>query len=452
MCGKKSEAKICPECGFDPSRDYEQYPTLTAVKKAPAVSALRKNWQKGERAEEPKKKRPWLSLIASILILALGIGIGAGFGSGKPKPTEPQGTVQMQEPTDTTDQTAQITYLPEEEPWRKNILQSDEPIFAQISYVFGSKYKRDLVRTVTFLDTLADAPEDAWDVSEARDGRVLAWVTKNETFYNLYIGAEGGVSAGKSCQGLFERYRNAEYFYFNNAFHTENAESMRSMFTGCDALEELDLSSFDTSNVQDMSYMFYSCRHLRSLDVTGFDTSNVRDMSGMFLECFCLADIDLSNFDTAQVQDMSDMFANCGDLTSLDLSNFDTSNVEKMYSMFYCCAGLTSLDLSNFNTANVWNMTKMFSCCHKLTSLDLDSFDTSNVSYMEGMFENCYDLASLDLSSFDTSGVQSMEGMFYKCLNLINLNLGDSFVTQDTDTTDMFYECPAAYTWRHLLK
>lgn len=59
MCGKKTGAMICTDCGFDPSRDYERHPTLMPVKKIPAVSALRKKWQKGERAEEPQKKRPW---------------------------------------------------------------------------------------------------------------------------------------------------------------------------------------------------------------------------------------------------------------------------------------------------------------------------------------------------------------------------------------------------------
>ena len=55
MCGKKTGAMICPDCGFDPSRDYERYPTLTSVKKVPAISGLRNKWQSREIVSEVKK-------------------------------------------------------------------------------------------------------------------------------------------------------------------------------------------------------------------------------------------------------------------------------------------------------------------------------------------------------------------------------------------------------------
>ena len=38
---------------------------------------------------------------------------------------------------------------------------------------------------------------------------------------------------------------------------------MRSMFSWCESLESIDLSSFNTNNVNNMSDMFYDCESLK---------------------------------------------------------------------------------------------------------------------------------------------------------------------------------------------
>ena len=53
---------------------------------------------------------------------------------------------------------------------------------------------------------------------------------------------------------------------------------MKSMFSGCCNLNNLNLSSFDTTNVIDMSNMFYHCRNLINLYLSSFDINNVIDM------------------------------------------------------------------------------------------------------------------------------------------------------------------------------
>jgi surface protein len=98
----------------------------------------------------------------------------------------------------------------------------------------------------------------------------------------------------------------------------------------------------------------------------------------MFSCCDKLTSLDLSSFDnTSNVTDMSDMFSLCSSLTSLDLSNFDTSNVTNMSNMFDSCDKLTSLNLSSFDTSNVIDnvndMQYMFSDCDKLHKLHLDT-------------------------------------------------------------------------------
>ncbi|MCD8155506.1 MAG: BspA family leucine-rich repeat surface protein, partial [Clostridiales bacterium] len=219
-------------------------------------------------------------------------------------------------------------------------------------FVFGSQWKRSEITSITFLNNLNDEPESSWDVSEAQDGTVKAWVEDGEA---LYIASNGGVCLPEDCSFLFCDYKNAS---------------------------AIDLSGADTSGVINMGFMFRDCFELSDLDVSGFDTANVTDMGDMFFDCIGLTDLDVSGFDTSNVIDMSDMFG-CNymqfmSLTSLDVSGFDTSNVTDMGSMFDGCGSLTSLDVSGFDTSNVTNMGSMFYCCHSLASLDVSGFDMSN--------------------------------------------------------------------------
>lgn len=53
------------------------------------------------------------------------------------------------------------------------------------------------------------------------------------------------------------------------------------MFSGCQELKSLNVSSFDTSQVISMEYMFYNCKNLESLDLSNFNMSNVRESENM---------------------------------------------------------------------------------------------------------------------------------------------------------------------------
>ena len=345
VCDNVNTSLVCLRCGFDGSTNYEKYPTFGAVGKVPSVSALRQDWaQKHPEpvpsppvpAPEPPRKKPWLAIAACAVTLVLGIGIGAGLGGGKPEPAEPAETVQMQKS------------------WETNILRSDEPVDTDGSRgytieemlqtpVFGSDYRRDQISSVTFLDTLAEQPDDAWDVSEAGNGTVMAWVKPNGARYDLYIGAEDGVWAGKSCMGMFGGYENADHITFGNAFHTENVQNMSWMFFYCDSLTDLNLGDhFDTSNVQNMSWMFDNCASLTDLNLGDhFDTSIVQDMSCMFSCCWDLTELNLGDrFDTSNVQNMAFMFSFCSSLTELNLGDsFVTTNADTKDMFAGCPAG-----------------------------------------------------------------------------------------------------------------
>ena len=189
---------------------------------------------------------------------------------------------------------------------------------------------------------------------------------------------------------------------------TDNVTDMGNMFSYCESLTSLDLSSFNTAKVTNMSEMFYGCSSLTSLDLSGFNTEKVTDMSYMFQDCGSLKSLDLSNFNTANVTYMSKMFHDCSSLTSLDLSNFNTANVTNMWNMFSGCSSLTSLDLSGFNTANVTNMYGMFYGCSALTTIYAgDDWSVDNLEYSSAMFDGCESLVGGNGTTYSSLHIDS---------------------------------------------
>ena len=293
---------------------------------------------------------------------------------------------------------------------------------------FHSDFYKDHVVSVTFLDNnnIPSNATESWNVSEDKEnGEVMAWVVpnnKDNTKYDLYIGAKGGVIANPNSSYLFYLCTGLEIIDFNNNFDTRYVTDMNHMFSGSWSEEIVDipmllkeirgLENFDTSNVISMSRMFLYCSNLTSLNVSNFNTSNVVDMGGMFNQLDSLKTIDLSNFDTSNVTNMERMFRDSG-FVSLDLSNFNTSKVTNMETMFYGNINLESLDVSSFDTSNVTNMYAMFAFNSKLKNLNLCSFNTRQVSDMRSMFVRTYSLEHIyvgsnwNTSNADTSGMFS---------------------------------------------
>ena len=136
--------------------------------------------------------------------------------------------------------------------WRANVLRSDTFTYQETvddwlctqeaaQYpVFGSQYKRGQIRNITFVDSLSQAPKDAWDVSDGGNWSVMAWVEPEGAGYHLYIGADGGINADRACVDLFAGYQNVLTIDFGDAFHTEDTTDMSRMFFGCASLTELN--------------------------------------------------------------------------------------------------------------------------------------------------------------------------------------------------------------------
>ena len=228
--------------------------------------------------QKPKKRKGALICVLAALCLCFAAFLGylLAYGSHRERPAVPAPeTVSMRETVSTSETVPATGTI--------NRMRSDpidEDMASDDLRVFQSGILRKNVASITFLDTVADAPEDAWDVSEEGNGRVLAWVTGQAPAYDLYIAGRGGVRAPENCFGLFAGYANATSITFGTAFDTSEVTDMGSMFTLCVKLTNLDVHNFDTSHVTDMHYMFSGCYSLTNLDLSSFDFSNVENYGG----------------------------------------------------------------------------------------------------------------------------------------------------------------------------
>lgn len=262
--------------------------------------------------------------------------------------------------------------------------------------------------------TSFDDPESEHAYTDAGDYRVSitglaeAWYfnfagDRNKIIEVIDLGNLGWTNLESAFMGC----SNLETFAGGN---TSEVTTMRSMFSGANKLNSMDLSSFDTSNVVDMNSMFFNVEVLENLDLTSFDVENVTDMANMFNSMYLLQTINLTSFNTINVTDMSFMFSGNSSLAGLDLSSFNTAKVTTMAGMFQ------QVDLS---------------------FLDIDSFDTSEVVSMASMFESMTTLQSLDLEHFDMSKVTDTSYMFgYSALQELNAMGWD--VLQVVDGSDTF--------------
>ena len=271
-----------------------------------------------------------------------------------------------------------------------------------------------------------------------------------QSLYNLYIVSDAPIFAPIDCLKIFSDFSNLKTINFNNNFNTSKVTNMQDMFYNNSLLDNIDVSTFNTKNVIDMGGMFARCGFI-SLDLSNFNTENLANIHveeyrrnrSIFSYCNSLTNLDLSSFNTKKITQFGSyssangMFYECSSLTSLDLSSFDTSNAINMYHMFYGCSSLTSLDLSNFNTSSVTNIDYMFKNCSSLISLDLSGFNKILSNENSKTFSNCTSLIYLDISNI------------YFDLGTINHQLQDLIANSNLITTINLYGAsnPAGYTF-----
>ena len=403
---KEQERALLKALEVQPQKRTQTVAGLMKALEHSAKPEKLKSVKKTEKPKaEPRKKPKWMiPAVAAVLICV----IGAVLFMGK---QTPKTYVQMESEQTAATENEPVEIVPADV---RNVLAEPEHGVRGADKTFWgqSVYIRKEVITVSFVYTLKDALADAVDVSEAKDGSILAWMTDG----HLTVASNGHIALNPNSFGMFADFRNMEHVDFGNYLDTSLVENMSMMFRGCSSLQELDLTSFDTSKVTNMYSMFNDCSNLQELDVSEFDTSKVTDMSSMFNNCNKLQELDLSDFDTSKSTSMRRMFYGCNNLQELDLSSFNTSQVKSMASMFAYCSVLSDLDVSSFDTKKVADMSQMFYRCRNLKILDLNHFKYSSISKMNYMFGDCTGMEKLYLKGFvrNEKGV-SDGGMFDNC-------------------------------------
>ena len=93
---------------------------------------------------------------------------------------------------------------------------------------------------------------------------------------------------------LFEDCYDLISVEFSENFDTSHVLCMRDMFSGCDRIEHINVSSFNTTLVRDMNWMFYQCDSLTSLNLSNFVTKRAGTINFMFANSGKLSYIDIS--------------------------------------------------------------------------------------------------------------------------------------------------------------
>lgn len=251
---------------------------------------------------------------------------------------------------------------------------------------------------------------------------------------------------------------------FDPSFKDARLKDCSWWFSGFKGLTTIThLEYLNTSQVTNMQYMFSNCESLEALDLSTFNTENVTNMSNMFYYCKSLKSLNLSSFNTSKVNYMGSMFHDCESLTALNLSSFNTENISDYEYMFHCCKSLTALDLSSFNSKEILNTSCMFTGCIALKTIDISSFDTSKTTNMSFMFSGCSALETIYASSaFTTDNVKNDSYMFSNCRKLKNytgsgkthahigeggyFTVAPAWVRFDAATGTLTFQCSSAKT------
>ena len=195
----------------------------------------------------------------------------------------------------------------------------------------------------------------------------------------VVYGGRGLTDIGYMFYGFQAKYIDLQYF------DTSNVTNMMSLFY-CSNVEKIYFYEFDTHKVTNMSLMFSKCQHLTELDLSSFNTRNVVNMEGMFEWC-SVHHLDLSNFDTKCVATFEGMFVGC-EFDKLNIKSFSTSTAVSFKRMFRGCTVKGTFDLTHFDTHNVGLFSEMFSR-FSADVLDLTSFCLDKAIGTYNMLECC---------------------------------------------------------------
>ena len=338
-----------------------------------------------------------------------------------------------------------------------------------------------------YIDDLSAGSEPAWAGTDESPNNVVTKVVFDVSFKDFRptttLGWFYHLSALTTIEGL-------------ENLNTSAVTDMRSMFSGCSSLKELNVSNFNTSKVTDMSEMFSGCSGLKTILNT--NTWRCEKSQDMFKGCTQLngavkfddkkLDVTMANPETGyfsipspkayvrQSEDKHtltffydahqtlrsgktwDIYEKSSSSKPVWAGTYEHPNgvVTKVVfddsfknyrpittkSWFANLRNLTTIEgLENLNTSAVTDMSEMVSGCSGLKEINVSNFNTSKVTDMYEMFRDCSSLKELNISNFNTSAVTDMSEMFDGCSSLKELNVSNFNTSKVTDMSKMFSYC-----------
>ena len=259
---------------------------------------------------------------------------------------------------------------------------------------------------------------------------------------------------------------------------------MSSMFSGCDALTSLNLSSFtDTRKVQNISSMFNNCRKVSELDLSKFSTASVTSANSLFAYCYALKKLKVgSGFTFSSMSNKAYAFSGVSKMEILatdavlnivktpiknklgfiekpDDTNGEFVATDKMSLQAIWCANNKTLvfmygkeyqagrKFNGYTITNVWkfgNTTPWLETVkNQVTTVEFDkSLADRSVTYCSEWFKDCYKLTTVrNINNLKTPYCTTFSYMFSGCSSLSNLDVSNLDVSNANSLYSMFYGC-----------
>ena len=201
-----------------------------------------------------------------------------------------------------------------------------------------------------------------------------------------------------------------------------------SMFSSCSSLEYIDFNEANFSNISGGFGSFSSGMQSSIKKVDMKKAKLVGNLYYMFSGCTALEEVNMEGVECTQAISMSGMFSGCKQLKTVNFKNATFGNITGMDWMFNECQKLEELDLSGLDLTNVYNFKKCFYNCYKLKSIIFGTTKTEHATNMENIFYNCKSLESLDLSFMDLTNVEYFGDAFYHLDSLTKIDLSNQVV------------------------
>lgn len=183
----------------------------------------------------------------------------------------------------------------------------------------------------------------------------------------------------------------------------EGYNSLESMFDSSD-LEEINLTLWKGVPLKQIKFAFTNCNKLQNvIGLNGLDVSEVTDFDSIFIGCSALKNVDLSGWNTGNSETFAGMFCDCSSLEHVNVANWDTKNCTDVSIMFNGCTNLKCLDVSEWCTSSLQDMHCFAADCINLETASVEDWDISFVENFFSAFANCFKLKKPDLSKWGIS-------------------------------------------------